>query len=282
MLTNYVKVALRTMWRQKQGTIINVLGLSVGMTVCLLIVLYVQDELSYDHFHAHATRIYRVAGAYDQGGEAVNRSALTTYLLAPDLEEGFAAVEKVTRIDRSPAFVEFEGQQYNEDAVYWVDSTFLDIFSFPLLAGDAQTALDAPNAAIVSQTTAEKYFGSSAQAVGKVLTFFDSVSVMVTGVMEDMPGNSHLQADFLVSLRTIEPLYPAWVSQSRSGTSVRTYLLLAEGASPRALEEQINRQVLKNEGERAAQQRHYFLQALTDIHLESQLTGEITPNGDIR
>ena len=282
MLINYVKVALRTMWRQRQGTVINILGLSVGMTVCLLIVLYVQDELSYDRFHTHAERIYRVAGEYDQGGEAVNRSALTTYLLAPDLEESFAAVEKVTRIDRSPAFVEFEGQQYHEEAVYWVDSTFLDIFSFPLLAGDAQTALDAPNAAIVSQTTAEKYFGSPAQAVGKVLTFFDSVSVMVTGVMEDMPGNSHLQADFLVSLRTIEPLYPDWVFKYRMGTTLRTYLLLAEGSSPRALEEQINRQVLENEGERAAQRRHYFLQALTDIHLESQLTGEITPNGDIR
>ncbi len=282
MLTNYIKVALRTMWRQRQGTLINILGLSVGMAVCMLIVLYVQDELSFDRFHTHAERIYRVAGEYDQGGEAVNRSALTTYLLAPDLETSFATVEKVTRIDRSPAFVEYKDQQYHEAAVYWVDSTFLDIFSFPLIDGDASTALDAPNAVVVSQTMAEKYFGSSTQAVGEVLTFFDTVSVMVTGVMKDMPGNSHLQADFLVSLRTIEPLYPPWVLQNWGGTTLRTYVLLAEGASPHVLEEQINQQVLENEGERIAQRRHYFLQALTDIHLRSQLTAEISPNGDIR
>ena len=283
MLRNYIKVALRSMWRQKQGAIINILGLSVGMTVCMLIVLYVQDEWSFDRFHTNAERIYRVAGEYDQGGDATNRSAITTYLLAPDLEEGFAAIEKVVRIDgNSDAFVTYEDRQYTEEAVYYVDSAFLDIFSFPLREGDARTALDAPNAVVISQSMAEKYFGPSAAALGKALTFFDTVSVMVTGVMEDMPSNSHLQADFLVSMKTVEPLYPQWMLENRTGTSHYTYVQLAEGANPEALAGQINQQVLENEGEDAAQRRHYFLQSLTDIHLRSQLSGEISPNGDIR
>ncbi|MGB3779628.1 MAG: ABC transporter permease [Tunicatimonas sp.] len=94
MLRNYFKVAFRSMWRQRQGATINILGLSMGMTVCMLIVLYVQDEWSFDRFHAHAERIYRVAGEYDQGGEATNQSAITTYLLAPILEGSFSAIEK--------------------------------------------------------------------------------------------------------------------------------------------------------------------------------------------
>ncbi len=271
------------MWRQKQGAVINILGLSVGMTVCMLIVLYVQDEWSFDRFHTHAERIYRVAGEYDQGGDATNRSAITTYLLAPTLEANFSAVEKVVRIDDfSGAYITYEDQRYTEEAVYYVDSTFLNIFSFPLLEGDAQTTLNAPNAVVISEAMAEKYFNSSITAVGKTLTFFDTISVMVTGVMQNMPDNSHLQADFLVSMKTVEPLYPQWILDNRTGTSHYTYVRLAEGANPETLANQINQYVLENEGEDAAQQRHYFLQALDDIHLRSQLTGEISPNGDIR
>ena len=271
------------MWRQKQGTIINILGLSVGMTVCILIVLYVQDEHSFDRFHANAERIYRIAGEYDQGGDATNRSAITTYLLAPDLAEGFSAIEEIVRIDNfSGAFITYEDQQYTEEAIYYVDSAFLDVFSFHLLEGDAETALNAPNSIILSQAMVEKYFGQSTSAIGKTLTFFDTLSVMVTGVMENMPNNSHLQADFLVSIKTIEPLYPQWVLENRTGTSHYTYALLAEGAHSEALATQINQFVLENGGEQAARQIQYFLQPLTDIHLQSQLTGEISPNGDIR
>ncbi|MEM6841188.1 MAG: ABC transporter permease [Bacteroidota bacterium] len=283
MIRNYFKVALRSMWRQKQGAVINILGLSVGMTVCILIILYVQDELSFDRFHANAERIYRIAGEYDQGGDATNRSAITTYLLAPDLEEGLSSIEQITRIDNfSSAFITYENQQYTEESVYYVDSTFLDIFSFPLLEGDAQTALNAPNAAVLSQAMVEKYFGTSTSAVGKSLTFFDTLSVMVTGVMENMPGNSHLQADFLVSMKTIEPLYPQWILENRTGTSHYTYVQLTEAADSEALATQINQHILENWGENAARDSHYFLQALTDIHLRSQLTSEISPNGDIQ
>lgn len=271
------------MRRQKQGTIINILGLSVGMTVCILIVLYVQDELSFDRFHVNAEQIYRIAGEYDQGGDATNRSALTTYLLASDLEKGFSAIEEIVRIDDfSEAFITYEDQQYTEEDVYYVDSTFLDVFSFPLVEGNAQTSLDAPNSVILSQAMAEKYFGSSTSAVGKALTFFDTLSVMVTGVMKNMPRNSHLQADFLVSMKTIEPLYPQWVLSNRTGTSHYTYVRLTERANSEVLAEQINQYILENWGKGADRDSHYFLQALTDIHLRSSLTNEISPNGDIR
>jgi len=283
MIKNYFKVAFRSLWRQKQGAIINILGLSIGMAVCVLIVLYVQDELSFDRLHTNAERIYRIAGEYDQGGDATNRSAVTTYLLAPDLEEGFSAIEEIVRIDNfSGAFITYEDQQYTEEEVYYVDSTFLDIFSFPLLAGDARTALDNPNTAVLSQAMAEKYFGSSVSAVGKVLTFFDTLSVAVTGVMENMPGNSHLQADFLVSMKTIEPLYPQWILENRTGTSHYTYVLLNKDADSETLASQINQLIVDYAGEDEARQRQYFLQPITDIHLRSQLTSEISPNGDIR
>ncbi len=282
MIRNYFKVAFRSMWRQKQGTVINILGLSVGMAVCILIVLYVQDELSFDRFHANAERIYRIAGEYDQGGDALNRSAITTYLLGDDLEEGFSAIEEIVRIDNfSGALVTYQDQQYIEEEVYYVDSTFLDIFSFPLLEGNTQTALNAPNSVILSQAMAGKYFKSTS-VIGETLTFFDTLSVVVTGVMENMPSNSHLQADFLVSMKTIESLYPQWVFENRTGTSHYTYALLAEGADTETLAAQINQHVVENWGEDAVRQRQYFLQALTDIHLRSQLIGEISPNGDIR
>ncbi|WKN44376.1 ABC transporter permease [Tunicatimonas pelagia] len=283
MFQNYFKIGWRNLLKHKGYSLINIGGLAVGMAVCILIVLYVKDELSFDRFHTNAGQIYRIAGEYDQGGDATNRSAITTYLLASDLEERFSAIEEIVRIDNfTGAFITYKDQQYTEEEVYYVDSTFLDVFSFSLLEGDARTALDAPNSVILSQTMVEKYFGQPTPAVGKTLTFFDTLSVVVTGVMENMPSNSHLQADFLVSMKTVEPLYPQWVFENRTGTSHHTYIQLTEKADPRALATQINQYVSENEGEGEARQRKYFLQALTDIHLHSALTGEISPNGDIQ
>ena len=283
MLKNYLKVTLRHLWNHKQVTLINIAGLSTGMAVCILMLVYIQDELSYDRFHEKGENIYRIAGSYDQGGDQRNESAITTYLLAPLLEANFPVVEKVVRLDFMGGLVKYGEKVYEEREMIAADSTFFDVFTYQSLAGDLSTALDDPNSVVITETTAEKYFGEAWKetALGQLLDF-EGASVKVTGIIRDMPSRAHFHGDFIISMRTIEPFYPPWVFENSTGTSHYTYVLLPSHYDPENLTSQLNNFFVKNaRDEKEAQSRQYFLQPLPDIHLHSHLTNEIEPNGDM-
>ena len=196
MILNYLKIAFRNLAKRSGFTLVNLLGLSTGVTSCLLLLLYVQDELSYDNFHEQGEQIFRIAGSYDQGGDTRNRSAITTFLLGPQLTS-IRGIEQWTRIQAGSALLQRGENSYQEENVFFADSTFFEMFSFPLLQGSPSEALGRINTIVISQSMAEKYFGEE-EAMGQALIMED-VTLEVTGVMADFPSNSHFVADFVIS-----------------------------------------------------------------------------------
>jgi putative ABC transport system permease protein len=201
MIKNYLKIALRNLRKHKLYAAINVTGLAVGLACCTFIVLYVVDELSYDRFHEHADRIVRVVEDR-QEEDHLSRLATTYGPLAPALEEDLAGIEHAVRVLPYPLLVSRDAaSSYQEDGVLFVDSTFFEVFSFPLLQGDPRTALAAPFSVVLTETTAQKYFGGE-NPVGQILQARaedDTKDRTVTGIVAEAPPNTHLRIDFLTS-----------------------------------------------------------------------------------
>ena len=273
MLKSYVTIALRHMTRQKSYTAINVLGLAVGMACAMLIFLYVDFELSYDRYHEKADRVYRVA---------VNNDARTPPAMAPALQEDFPEITSYVRLLPTTGtwVMKHEEHIYYENRVYWADNALFDVFDFPLIRGDARSALEAPLSVVISEDTARKYFGET-DPMGKTINADSGFLLLtVTGVMENTPANTHLQADFIISMSTAyqEDLgYWSWIN-------FYTYILLSEGQSPAATEKKLPDFVNRHIGEQLEERGgrfDLFLQPVTDIHLRSNLEHEPGANSDI-
>ena len=269
MLKSYLTIAIRHMTRQKGYTAINVLGLAVGMVCAILIFLYVDFELSYDRYHENAGRIYRVA---------VNNDARTPPALAPALQEYFPEITHYVRLLPTTGvwIMKHAENLYYENRVYWADNALFDIFDFPLIQGDPRTALVAPLSVVISEDTAQKYFGET-DPMGKTIVADNGFLLLtVTGVMENTPANTHLQADFIISLSSAyqgDLKYWSWIN-------FYTYILLSEGQSPEATERKLPDFVNRHIGEREGR-FDLFLQPVTDIHLHSNLAHEPGANSDI-
>lgn len=276
MILNYLKIAFRNLAKRSGFTLVNLLGLSTGVTSCLLLLLYVQDELSYDNFHEQGEQIFRIAGSYDQGGDTRNRSAITTFLLGPQLTS-VRGIEQWVRIQTGSALLQRGENSYQEENVFFADSTFFEMFSFPLVQGSPSEALDRINTIVISQSMAEKYFGEE-EAMGQALIMED-VTLEVTGVMADFPSNSHFMADFVISLATMVPRYPEWVLKNNSGTSHYTYIKTSNSTTAGEITGQLAQLVKRMFT--YGQPPEFFLQPLPAIYLTSQLNAEIGPNGDL-
>jgi len=269
MFNSYLTIAIRHMTRQKGYTAINVLGLAVGMVCAILIFLYVDFELSYDRYHENAGRIYRVA---------VNNDARTPPALAPALQEDFPEITRSVRLLPTTGvwIMKHAENLYYENRVYWADNALFDILDFPLIQGDPLSALVAPLSVVISEDTAQKYFGET-DPMGKTIIADNGFLVLtVTGVMENTPANTHLQADFIISLSTAyqdDLKYWSWIN-------FYTYILLSEGQSPEATESKLPDFVNRHIGEREGR-FDLFLQPVTDIHLHSNLEHEPGANSDI-
>lgn len=292
MLKNHIKIAVRNLWKKKFYSLINVLGLAVGIFCCIFIFLYVQDELSYDKFNTHSDRIYRVASDITFGG---NHFELATAPapMAYTLKDDFPEVREVTRFNNQGDYlVRYKEQVFKEDNVVFADSTIFKVFTFQFIEGDPSTALTAPHSVVITQTAAEKYFGSE-DPLGKTLRFDNSSDMTVTGVVKDLPQNSHFHFPIYVSMSTFADSKNTWWLSN----NYNTYLLLAEGTDAAEFEQKLNNHVLKNYVLPQALQLlnvteediassgtdiHYYLQPLTDIHLYSNLTVELGVNGSIQ
>lgn len=290
MLKNHLKIALRNFFKHRGFSFINVLGLAVGIACCLLILLFVVDELSYDKHHEKADRIYRV-GMYGLISGNEFHGVVTASPMAQTLVEEYPEVEAATRA-RNFGFPVFRhaDKVFSEERVFWVDPGFFDVFTVPFIQGDPTTALNEPLSIVLTRSMASKYFGNE-DPMGKIINADQRRDYRVTGVVEDAPENTHFHYDFLASLSTYrDSKSPIWVSNN-----YYTYFVLREGASAEAFEDKMEELVKKYVGPQiqaaagiSLEQFYesggawsYFIQPATDIHLHSHFEFEVEPNGDI-
>jgi len=290
MFRNYLKVAVRNFLSRPGFSLINVLGLAVGVTCCLLIVLYVRDEQSFDRHNRQIDRIYRVGISAYVNGNAIE-AVLSPAPMAQSLVEEIPEVEAAARA-RSFGFPVFRhgDKVFSEERVYWVDNSFFDIFTVPFVAGDPRTALKDPLTIVLTRSMARKYFGDE-PALGRVLNADGRRDYVVTGVVEDPPRNSHFHYDFLASVGTNpDSRSPVWINNN-----YLTYFLLREGAAAKAVAAKLSDLVRKHVGPQiqaatgitldqflASGGRYdYFIQPVKDIHLRSHYQAELEPNSDI-
>jgi putative ABC transport system permease protein len=289
MWQNYLKVALRTLRKQPGYTAINVVGLAVGLVCCGFIGLYVQDELRFDRFHERADRIYRLTRETRVGGQG-GAGAVTSAPMAPVLEADLPEVEHAVRVVLSSGLLERgEGARRvrrQEDALAYADAAFFDVFTFPLVAGDPRRALAAPGGVVLSETLARFYFGD-ADPMGQPLRLDNLTTLTVTGVMRDVPANSHLAFDAVVSWATWDAVQRAndgaWLLDEWNANYLYTYLLLAEDAAPGRVEAALPAFVERHMSEIVRDLFEGYalrLQPLPAIHLGPSLTGEAAPPTD--
>src|SRR5580698_408881 len=229
MIKNYIKTAFRGLMKNKGFTFINVFGLTLGLATCLLIVFYVFDELSYDRYNTKADRIYRLNNDIKFGGME-NSYAVTPAPTGPALKADFPQLEEVARLsDRGGNQVRKGDQDIQEDRMVYADSNIFKVFTLPMLQGDPSKALVAPHTVVITEDIAKKYFGR-VNAVGEVFTLNDSIRYKVTGVIKNIPAQSHFHFDFFMSMATLgERNQATWFSNNFS-----TYLLFKPGADVNA------------------------------------------------
>jgi putative ABC transport system permease protein len=281
MLSNYLKVALRNIFRHKGYSFINVAGLAIGMTCCILILLWVQDELSYDRYHENADRIYRLCIDANVGTQL--RAPVTMAPAAPAMISEFPEVVNAARMVRPERVsVKYEDRTFREENVGYADNSMFDLFTFPFISGDPQTALASPYSVVITEEMAKKYFGDQ-EPVGKTLRLDDEADFTVTGVVKNVPPNSHFSFNMLRSFETLyrenPQLMEAWLT-----ARFYTYLLLAEDSDHKKLEEKFAAFVDRHMGEFLGAMGgtvKLFLQPLTKIHLYSDFERDLSAGGDI-
>jgi putative ABC transport system permease protein len=284
LIWNCTKVALRKIRRQKGYSFINIIGLAVGLAGCILITLWVRDELSYDRYHEKAGRIYRLASSEEIGG-IVSPMALVPYPAAPAFAFEIPEIEAYVRLLRASPLAIANGQKFDLTNVYYSDPDFFKIFTHAFLSGDPGTALAAPGSVVLTDETARKLFGRT-DVLGKTLNFNHENDLRVTGVIRTIPHNAHFQFSSLAPISTIQgkqeirQALESW--QRYNGWS---YLLLKKDTAPGAVEKKMAAAAEKYVGEdnrRGGTKQEFQLQKLTDIHLRSHRLAEIGENGDIR
>ena len=270
MLKNYVTIALRTLWKQKGVTAINVLGLAAGMAVCLLVGLLVWDQLTHDAFHPGADRLYRVTTTMQNNA---TRFASSSAPLAPALRDQVTGVEAATRLRRAEGNVVVDGQGFPARALY-AEPSFFDVFGFELVAGRRADVLAAPSTAVVSQSFAERALGR-ADPVGQTFRLADVGTITVTGVVAREAVRSHLSFDVLVSFGTLAQARElTW----RDAFGTYTYLRLAPGTSPGDLAASFRQLEAQHLPEPTTDRTHpaqFHLQAVADLPLGPILSNEI-------
>ncbi len=290
MFRNYIKTAWRNIRKNRLFSFINILGLAIGIATFFVIMLYVQDELSYDRFNEKADRIARIIFQADVNGGKINES-VTMAPVAQTLMKDFAEVEDATRIiNQGQPKVNYNGKIFKGERLAMADPNVFDIFTLPLVEGDPGTALLQPNTIVINETTARKYF-SGENAIGKMLSInADTVLYKVTGVMQDIPVNSHFYFDMLGSMTGYEDAK----SDSWMFGGFHTYLLLGTGTDLKKVEARFPEMVAKYMGPQIQQQMGlsfdqfvtkgnklgFVLQPLTEIHLNSHTTTEFEPGGN--
>jgi putative ABC transport system permease protein len=294
MLKNYFKTALRNLWKNKGFSAINIVGLAIGLATCLLILIFVMDELSYDRFNKNADRIFRLDGEIKFGGNHFILAVAPAPAGPTVLREYPEVLKEVRFRNNGGRLVKKGNQNIKEESVIMVDSTLFDVFSLPLLAGDPHTALKESRSVVLTEKMAKKYFDGT-NIVGRTLMINDSVPYKVTGVIKDLPAQSHFHFDIFLSLTESQEAKrsdDAWLSNN-----FNTYILLREGVDPKKFEAKMNKDILTKyiapllhaavnisieDFFKAGNTVQFLLTPLTSIHLHSNKTAELDANGNIQ
>lgn len=279
MIKNFFINGLRSVRKQPGYIALNIGGLAVGMTSFLFITLYVVDELSYDHFHKNYENIYRVKVIGRMAGGEINQ-AITAAPMAQAMLKDYPEVLQATRVrGMGDWLIRFGDKKFNEEDVLFADSTFFDVFGFILLKGDPNTALVRPRSMILTEEYAKKYFGDNDPMGQRMNVESDTVLYTVTGVIQNVPDNSHIKFDMLASMST----YPGqandqfWISHS-----FYTYIVIRDGTDKNILQKKFQEMVIKYVGpqlkefigqtvedfRKAGNDFSYVLEPLKDIHLK--------------
>ncbi len=282
MLKNYLKIALRNISKYKAFSFINLLGLAIGMACCILILLYVQDELSYDRFHENADRIYRVSREwFNEDSTSSLHLGHVAPPIAPLLLNDFPDIVEAVRISTpGRMLVSHEDKHFLEENVLFAEASFFKVFTFPLVEGDPDTALQDPFKVVITEEMAVKYFGND-EPIGKTLKFENQIDAMVTGVVKKAPTNSHFHFDVIGSFASIEQMYGQQELQNWGSNNYATYLLMPENYPIQKLAVQMDGFMERHLGKQPFRRHALHLWKVTDIHLHSHLDSEIEANSDI-
>lgn len=273
MIKNYLRVAFRNLWRHRGFSFLNILGLTIGMSACFLVFLYVKFELSYDDFHSKGDRIYRIVTDINNPSETLHFSVAAPAMPVA-AKRDFPEIEKQVRFDPGSMLVRRGDVKIQEENMASADSTFFEVFDFPLLKGDPVTALVRPYSVVLSETAAKKYFGS-ADPMGQHLLLTDqSHPATVTGVMKDMPENSELKEDMLVAMYS----GPGDSSRDQNwgGFGAFSYFLLKPNTNAHALEKKFPAFLENHIGKFMKENNQtytYILEPLKDVYLKSTRGG---------
>ncbi len=271
MLKNYFKIAFRNLWRHRVFSLINILGLTVGMTACFLIFLYVRFELSYDKFHSKGDRIYRIVCDIKTPTEIMHPGG-PSWAVGPHLVGGFPQVEAAVRTTDDELLVRKGNVKFQEKNSLWADSSFFKVFDFKLIKGNPKTALNEPLSIVFSESAVKKYFGDKDPIGQTVLLTGDGFTAKITGVMKDIPENSMIKADMIVSMNTLTRKLNPGLDDQWGNYGNRTYVLLRPGANAAAFEKQIPAFLEKMNGTEMKQLNMYptlILEKFRDAYLRS-------------
>lgn len=284
MIGHYFKVSARNLVRYKTHSVLNILGLAIGIASSVIIFQYVLFEKSYDSFHAKADRIFRIRFDYYQGGVKELSLASTYSAVGPSLQQDFPEVESFARLMPFGAgtVVTYNNQAHLEKKVFYAEASFLKMFSFPLIKGDVETALQQANTVVISESAAKRILGNE-EPMGKIIQVLSDgpTAMQIVGVVKDVPENSHIKFDLLVSYTTTYPW--EWTQNDWGRLDIHTYILLNEGADFRDLQAKLPAFIEKYEGDALRSTNsaeELTLQPIRDIHLHSDLGGELEVNGN--
>lgn len=273
MLKNYFKIAVRNLFRNKTYSAINVGGIAIGLTAFWLIALYIADELSYDRYHKNADRIVRVAQHTKWEGGNIDQAS-TSAPFAGALKAEYPEIEQATRIvPEGDGIISYNNKSIKVDDILFADANLFTVFTYPLIYGDAKTALSKPESIVLTESLAKKFFSDPAQAINQTIHFENNYPNLITGIIEDVPENSHMRFSALRSL-------PKNYSGDWQNFNVYTYLLLAQGTDYKKLEAKLPQFAARTIQKIMGKVEYRMeLQPLTSIHLHSNLQVEFGATG---
>ncbi|WP_073003370.1 ABC transporter permease [Mariniphaga anaerophila] len=258
---------------------VNLFGLSLAIVSVCLILIYVQNELSYDRFNKNIDQIYRVYNSFVREGKSQDW-VQTAAPLAAFIKDKVPEIENTVRVAKIPkGLVGYGENHFFENNMVLADASIFDVFTFPLLIGNSRSVLENPNSVVISKKIAEKYFGKE-NPLGKTISYNRSINLTVSGIMKDIPGNTHLPCEMIVSMATAKAFFGEYFLTNQMNTTVFTYLLIHKGTELPRLKKAFGDIVADYHG--ADFDDTFHVQSLSSIHLNSNKGGEYQPNGDIR
>lgn len=284
MLKNYLKIAFRSLKKHKGFSFINISGLSIGFTCCLLISIYINDELSYDKYHRNSEKIYRLTREFisPDGSTSLHLARLAPPFV-PLLKTDFPEMETMTRFIEFGGPFRYEDKVFVENEVAWSDNDIFKVFTFEFIAGNPETALQEKGSMVITDEVALKYFGTL-DALGKLIKFNNQASLKITGVIKPMPENSHFNLKMIGDFGLVEEFYGGRenMMQAWGSNNFSTYFILKEGSQVSEIERRFPDFLIKHLGENAINWTALHVQKMTAIHLHSHLDDELGDNSDIK